>query len=309
MNGRRSARGRLPLVLAMSVGLVLAACSRAEPGAATSTSPPTSTPPTTSTSASSKPPTPPLTPSLPLTPSPPSKPTPTSTPVTPPPTTAPTPTATSLPPTLLGIDVNRLPTSQRVVALTFDAGANADGVPKILATLRAEKVPATFFLTGSWARSFPQRAQDIGTQFAIGDHTMTHPHLNQLSDDVVRAEVEQARSVIHAATGVDPRPLFRFPFGEHNTHNRALVNALGYVSIGWTVDTLGWQGTSAGRTADTVKQRVLAGLQPGEVVLMHVGSNPTDHSTLDADALAATIEGIRAAGYGFVTVADALGLS
>lgn len=36
---------------------------------------------------------------------------------------------------------------------------------------------------------------------------------------------------------------------------------------------------------------------------MHLGGHPTDGSTLDADALPAIIDGYRAAGYRFVTLA------
>jgi peptidoglycan-N-acetylglucosamine deacetylase len=53
---------------------------------------------------------------------------------------------------------------------------------------------------------------------------------------------------------------------------------------------------------------VLAQLQPGEIVLMHVGSNPKDHSTLDGDSLKTVIEQIKAAGYGFTTIPHGLGL-
>jgi peptidoglycan/xylan/chitin deacetylase (PgdA/CDA1 family) len=49
----------------------------------------------------------------------------------------------------------------------------------------------------------------------------------------------------------------------------------------------------------------MAALQPGEIVLMHIGSNPDDGSTLDADALPQVIDRISAAGYGFATL-DAL---
>jgi peptidoglycan-N-acetylglucosamine deacetylase len=42
------------------------------------------------------------------------------------------------------------------------------------------------------------------------------------------------------------------------------------------------------------------------MALMHLGSHPIDHSTLDADALPQFIAGLRRAGYGFVTL-DALG--
>jgi peptidoglycan/xylan/chitin deacetylase (PgdA/CDA1 family) len=48
--------------------------------------------------------------------------------------------------------------------------------------------------------------------------------------------------------------------------------------------------------------RVLANLQPGAIVLMHVGSHPSDHSTLDADALPTVIIELKRRGYGFVTI-------
>ena len=51
--------------------------------------------------------------------------------------------------------------------------------------------------------------------------------------------------------------------------------------------------------------RVLGALRPGEIVLMHVGSNPDDHSTLDADALPQLLSQLKARDYSFVTL-DAL---
>ena len=68
------------------------------------------------------------------------------------------------------------------------------------------------------------------------------------------------------------------------------------------MDTLGWEGTSGGQSVPTVVSRVLANLRPGEIVLMHVGSDPDDGSTLDADALPTVISNLRARGYSFVTV-------
>ena len=222
-----------------------------------------------------------------------------------------TPTAVSAS-TLLagnaGRDLVRLPTSQRVVALTFDAGANADAIPEILDTLQSEKVPGTFFLTGAWVKAFPAQARQLGALYAVGNHSSTHPYFTQLSDAAVRAQLTEAQTAITAATGRDPQPLFRFPFGDRDMRTREVVNSLGYISILWTVDTLGWKGTSGGQTAKSVVRRVLAKLQPGEIVLMHVGSNPVDHSTLDGDSLRTVIDQIKAAGYGFVTVTQGLHL-
>ncbi len=219
---------------------------------------------------------------------------------------APAPTGAAITGRLAGTDWTYIPTSTRVVALTFDAGANADGVSSILATLRREGVPATFFLTGDFVREFPSAARAIAAAgFRIGDHTLTHPYLTKLSDAAVRQEILGGAQQITAVTGKNPAPLFRFPYGDADARTIAIANRAGYVPVRWTVDTLGWEGTAWHISAAVVVSRVLAAARPGEIVLMHVGSNPDDHTTFDADALPQVISGLRARGYSFVTL-DAL---
>jgi peptidoglycan/xylan/chitin deacetylase (PgdA/CDA1 family) len=198
--------------------------------------------------------------------------------------------------------VTVIPRSGRVVALTFDAGGDAAGLDRILATLADRQVPATFFLTGRWVQTYPgvvARIQSGGHR--VGNHTVGHPHMTGLSAAAIRNEVLGAQQTILAA-GADPRPLFRFPFGDRDQRTIAAVNDLGYVAVRWTVDTLGWEGTAGGISAQVVTNRVLGALQPGEIVLMHIGANPDDHTTFDADALPAIIDRTQAAGYHFVTL-------
>jgi peptidoglycan-N-acetylglucosamine deacetylase len=109
-------------------------------------------------------------------------------------------------------------------------------------------------------------------------------------------------------TGRTTKPWFRFPYGDRDARTIALVNGEGYGSIRWSVDTLGWQGTSGGMTVDKVVARVLDTATPGHIVLMHVGSHPTDGSMLDAEALPRIISGLRDRGYRFVTLPQALAL-
>ncbi len=207
---------------------------------------------------------------------------------------------------LAGTDWTDIPTTRHVVALTFDAGANADAVSSILATLRRDGVPATFFLTGNFVTAFPSAARAIAAAGErIGDHTISHPYLTKLSDGAVRREITGAASQIMAVTDQNPAPLFRFPYGDADARTIALANEAGYIPVRWTVDTLGWEGTAGHISASVVAARVLAGLRPGEIVLMHVGSNPDDHTTFDAAALPQVISELRARGYSFVTL-DAL---
>ena len=224
------------------------------------------------------------------------------------PTLAPTsrtPSISRLPAWLSDGVVSRLPTSRHVVALTFDGGAGAQGAASVLATLAAERVPATFFLTGQFVHAYPAVVTAIAKNgYVVGNHTMTHPHLPSLSASAVEGQITGARLRIEAATGHSPRPWFRFPYGDSDARTLGLVHQLGYGAIGWSVDTLGWEGRSGG-TVDDIVARVRAALRPGAIVLMHLGANPDDGTTYDATALPAVIAAVRAAGYGFMTLADA----
>jgi peptidoglycan/xylan/chitin deacetylase (PgdA/CDA1 family) len=195
----------------------------------------------------------------------------------------------------------RLQTRQHVVALTFDGGGNADAAQTVLAVLRRERVPATFFLTGHFVQSFPALARAIGRRYPVGNHTVNHLDLLRLPPTAATREITRAAAMIQQATGRDTRPYFRFPYGSRNGATLRLVHRLGYASVRWTVDTWGWMGL-AQQSAPGAVRRVMDKLVPGEIVLMHLGSS-RDHSTIDSKALPAVIRLVRARGYRFVTLA------
>jgi peptidoglycan/xylan/chitin deacetylase (PgdA/CDA1 family) len=199
-------------------------------------------------------------------------------------------------------EVERLPTYRKLVALTFDGGGDtANGTARILTTLRRRRVPATFFLAGRWIRLHPALARRIGRRYPIGDHTYDHADQTGLSSRQIRADVRRGAWWIRVETGRNPRPLFRFPYGARDVRTIAVVNSLGYASVRWSVDTWGWMGSSEGQSVDSVVRRVASNLEPGAIVLMHVGV-ARDGSLLDAQALPRVISLVRARGYRFVTL-------
>jgi peptidoglycan/xylan/chitin deacetylase (PgdA/CDA1 family) len=204
--------------------------------------------------------------------------------------------------------VERIPTTSAIVALTFDGGASDAAVSSILATLAAEGVRATFFVTGDFARRYPgQVAAVAAAGHRLGNHSDTHPRYPRLSDAEIAADLARAEAAIRDAAGEGAVPLFRFPYGDRTPADISAVNAAGYLPVRWTVDTLGWAGTERGISADVVVERVLDTLTPGQIVLMHVGANPDDGTTFDADALPRVIDELRARGYTFVTLEVLLG--
>lgn len=183
------------------------------------------------------------------------------------------------------------------VALTYDAGSGADGAEAILDTLKKHNLKVTFFLTGRWVEKYPELAKRIADDgHEVGNHTYSHPDLTKLADDEVIRQVADAEAAIRKATGKDPRPLFREPYGAFSDHERKLVRQAGYAySIYWDVDTLDWQFPGA----ETLVSRIMKA-RGGSIVLMHL--NVADTALASDQA----IPQLKAQGYEIVTVSDLL---
>jgi peptidoglycan-N-acetylglucosamine deacetylase len=210
--------------------------------------------------------------------------------------------AVAIPPSLRGRELDHLPTRKSEVVLTLDAGGDAVGAWSILRTLNRKQVVATFFLTGRWVNQNPGLARFIGRRYPVANHTYSHPPLTPLSDAAVSHEITAGAQAIRRRTGRDPRPLFRFPYGDSNSRVVGIANRLGYISFRWTVDTLGWMG-GQGQTVPGAIRRVVGSLRPGAIILMHIGSaGDRDRSTIDAHALPGVIDAVRRHGYTFTTL-------
>jgi peptidoglycan/xylan/chitin deacetylase (PgdA/CDA1 family) len=191
------------------------------------------------------------------------------------------------------------------VALTFDTEfpdrPSPTGVEdRILSALAGAGVRATFFLQGRWARAYPEVARRIAEPgHVIGNHSHHHAPMDGLLDDFFRSDVVDAQEKILAATGVDPRPLFRCPFGSGMDDSRVLglLDELGYRHVGWDVDPRDWE---EGREPSELLSRVLAGVRGRDeaIVLLHGWPGVT------GEALPGMLDALAAAGAEFVTVEE-----
>ncbi|MFG2719715.1 polysaccharide deacetylase family protein [Streptomyces sp. NPDC048416] len=222
-------------------------------------------------------------------------------PTTAPPTTA-SPTDLSwilpLPSALAGHAIRRMPTQRHVVALTFNAAWNEQGVDEVLKVLDRYDVPATFFLTGQFAERHPDAARAMVTAgHGIASHSYSHPHMDELNRQARELEVRQADRALRKAIGTPPLPFFRFPYGDTTPQEIAEVNALGFADIEWADDTNGYLGIAGGMTTQKVIARALRAVVPGAIIQMHVGTPRGTGTVLDAQALPQLIKSIRARGY------------
>jgi peptidoglycan/xylan/chitin deacetylase (PgdA/CDA1 family) len=175
------------------------------------------------------------------------------------------------PPQPAGI-VTRLPTRERVVALSFDAceaGKRMQLDHGITDFLLAQRVPFTIFAGGRFARDNADELRALARNdfVEIENHSWSHPRdMTQLSDEAVRLEVTRAASVLTAVTGYAPH-LFRFPGGNADDRVVGIVRGLGYEVVHWRWPT----GDPAREVdADRLVSETLWRTQPGDILIFHV---------------------------------------
>lgn len=199
-------------------------------------------------------------------------------------------------------EIVRGPRGKSEIALTFDAGAEAECFEDLITALESAKVHSTFFVTGNWAQKNRDCAAAITKHgHEVGNHTWNHPNLTQQPDAVVREEISRAEVILNELTGQSPRPLWRAPYGERDARVLKIASNLGYRSIYWTFDSL--DGVEPIKTTQFLIERITSKTDDqldGAIILMHVGVRST------ADALPAIIGNLQGRGFRLVTVSKLL---
>ena len=199
-------------------------------------------------------------------------------------------------------EVVRGPRGKSEIAITFDAGANAECFDDLIAALETAQVHSTFFITGNFAQRHEQCAKAITKHgHELGNHTWNHADLTKQSDEIVREEITRAEVLLADISGQSPRPRLRAPFGERNERVLRIAANLGYRSIYWTIDSL--DSLEPRKTPEFLINRITSKSDAeldGAIILMHVGEKST------ADALPAIIADLQGRGFRLVTVSTLL---
>jgi peptidoglycan-N-acetylglucosamine deacetylase len=186
----------------------------------------------------------------------------------------------------------------RRVALTIDteygdAPGRPDNAERLLDVLNREAAVASFFLQGRWTAAHPGLAAAMARAgHLIGNHSNWHVRMPLLTDEGLAEDVQTAQQAIAAATGTDPRPFFRCPYGAGHDDPRVLdgLERLGYRHVHWHVDGHDWRPH---QTVDGIIDRVFSGARQkgdGAILVLHSWPDAT------AEALPRLIDRLRADG-------------
>lgn len=194
-----------------------------------------------------------------------------------------------------------VPTSKKVVALTFDISwGNTTPMP-VIEILKKNNVKCTFFLSGPWVKQYPdipKRIKEDGHE--IASHGYRHINLSNLSKAEVKDEIMKAHKNIKEVTGVDVK-LIRTPNGDYNDQVIEGAHECKYEVIQWSVDSLDWMNPGI----TSIIERVSKKAHPGAIILMHA----SDTCKQTTEALPAILKNLKEQGYEFVTVSELLAIN
>ncbi|MGI8457135.1 MAG: polysaccharide deacetylase family protein [Propionibacteriaceae bacterium] len=210
--------------------------------------------------------------------------------------------ATFLSPTaqLVGPIPYRLPTSEKVVALTFDDGPNEPYTSRLADLLAEREVSATFFQVGRCIERFPETTRRlVADGHLVGNHSWSHQLHRCLGENTIRAETERTSQLLTDITGRPPvsyRPpwLLRTP-----AHFRVLSD-LGLQPVS---GTFCHPLEICQPPARQIARLTVRAVRPGSIMIFHDGYNAqTADRTQTVAAVGLVIDRLRHQGYRFVTV-------
>lgn len=187
-------------------------------------------------------------------------------------------------------------TSEKKIALSFDAAWGNEDTQEILSILKENDVKVTFFMTGGWVKSFPEDVKAIlADGHDLGNHSENHKDMATISAAEQKEEIQMVHDRVKELTGYEMH-LFRPPYGSYNNDLVDTANSLGYATIQWSVDSLDWKDYGADNIVDTVLNH--QALEDGAIILMHNGAKYTK------DALERVITGLQDKGFEIVPVSQ-----
>jgi peptidoglycan-N-acetylmuramic acid deacetylase len=188
-------------------------------------------------------------------------------------------------------------TTKKVIYLTFDEGYENGYTPKILDVLMENKVKAVFFITGHFFnqnQNLIKRMIDEGHE--VGNHTMLHKSLPEISDSAVKKEIKDLDDAIYNTYGIHTK-YFRAPKGEYSERTLHISNEMGYKNIFWSFAYEDWI-IEKKRGMEFALNSVMKYLHNGEIMLLHAVSED------NALALDRIIKDVRLKGYEFGNLDD-----
>jgi peptidoglycan/xylan/chitin deacetylase (PgdA/CDA1 family) len=202
----------------------------------------------------------------------------------------------------------RLPAAavaRRQVALTFDDGPDPEATPRVLDLLDAAGARASFFCIGRRARQHPALVREIVARgHRVENHGDSHSKASAAYGYAhLRADISAAQATLADITGQRPR-FFRPLGGLRSPMLEPVLARLDLRLACWT--RRGFDSVQG--DPQRVYQRLVRGLGPGDILLLHDGDAARTRAgaPVSLEVLPRLLAAMREAAVQPVTLADAV---
>lgn len=209
--------------------------------------------------------------------------------------------------------VKSFPANEKVAALTLDACGSSPvscGYDKALIDfLKSRNIPATLFITSKWINANPELFMELSTNplFDVQNHGAEHKPLSMDGKSAygikgtanageIRAEVMINHEKVKALTG-KTMTLFRSGTAHYDDESVAIVKALGYQVIGFSVNA---DAGATYKAEQIIKE--MSKTKPGDIIIAHM-NHPESQN---AKGLSVALQKMVNEGWRFVKVREAL---
>ena len=140
----------------------------------------------------------------------------------------------------------------------------------LLDVLKKEKVPAAFFVVGTYIEDNPDLIRRMEKEgHIVGNHTMSHPDMSSIADqDTFKKELEQVEALYKETTGKEMKKFYRPPQGKFSFHNLEQAKNLGYTTVFWSLAYVDWY-TDQQPTREEALEKLIPRTHNGAVILLH----------------------------------------
>jgi peptidoglycan-N-acetylglucosamine deacetylase len=192
--------------------------------------------------------------------------------------------------------LTRADTPENRVALTFDVTWEKTELGKILATLQASNVKATFFVGGTFLGLHGDVVRQMGEQgHEVGTLGQKIVNLSQLPELEVTSNLLASQSALAKMLG-GPVRYFRPPQGDATPQVIAAARAANLTTVTHSLDS----DDHLGLTAPAIRDRVVKRARKGDIVRL----SASDWSPETAKALPAIIKGLQDRGLQMVRISE-----
>jgi len=200
--------------------------------------------------------------------------------------------------------IDRVETTEKVVALTFDDGPTRLKTKEILQILDESEIKATFYLVGKAIEENIQETKNIIDKgHEVGNHSYTHQRMVLKSYNFVADELEKTNELITEA-GYKGEIHFRPPYGKKLFSLPYYLNNNNITTVTWDVEPETYLDKNA--SASDISDYVVQNTKPGSIILLHVMFKSRGNSMA---AVPLIVQQLKDKGYRFVTVSELIGSS